>query len=64
MTPIPLLAQGDFFARASAAHLLIHKKRGWVVLHNPASITSKALPDSPGRAARKLAGMELFSEWD
>jgi hypothetical protein len=32
------------------------KKRGWTIQHRPASITSKALLDSPGRATRKPAG--------
>jgi hypothetical protein len=34
------------------------KKRGWTIQHHPASNASKALPDSPGRAARKPAGNE------
>jgi len=32
------------------------EKRGWTIQHHPASNASKALPDSPGRAARKPAG--------
>jgi hypothetical protein len=31
------------------------KKRGWTIQHHPTSNPSKALPDSPGRAARKLS---------
>jgi hypothetical protein len=34
------------------------KKRGWTIQHHPASNASKALLDSPGRAARKPAGNE------
>jgi hypothetical protein len=35
------------------------KKRGWTIQHRPTSNPSKALPDSPGRAARKPAGKKL-----
>lgn len=35
------------------------KKRGWTIQHRPASITSNALLDSPGRATRKPAGTKL-----
>jgi putative SOS response-associated peptidase YedK len=35
------------------------KKRGWTIQHRPTSNPSKALPDSPGRAARKPAGKKI-----
>jgi hypothetical protein len=37
----------------------VKKKRGWTIQHRPTSNPSKALPDSPGRAARKPAGKKL-----
>jgi hypothetical protein len=37
----------------------MRKKRGWTIQHRPTSNPSKALPDSPGRAARKPAGKKL-----
>jgi len=37
------------------------KKRGWTTQHRPTSNPSKALPDSPGRAARKPAEKEALS---
>jgi hypothetical protein len=38
---------------------VVREKRGWTIQHRPTSNPSKALPDSPGRAARKPAGMKL-----
>jgi len=59
---IPLaLARGILFALQLAALLVRDKKRGWMIQHHPTSNPSKALPDSPGRAARKPAGKKLFS---
>jgi len=43
----------------ASCYLLRRKKRGWTIQHRPTSNPSKALPDSPGRAARKPAGKKL-----
>jgi hypothetical protein len=68
---LPLVrARGFLFcAVAFAAFCGDAKKRGWTIQHRPTSNPSKALPDSPGRAARKpagkkasvLAGLKRFS---
>lgn len=57
---VPLVAgKGNSFLHVAFAHSAARKKRGWTIQHRPTSNPSKALPDSPGRAARKLAGKKL-----
>ena len=57
----PLLRQGDSCLRLEQARRSVHnrdEKTRLNDLHRPASNASKALLDSPGRAARKPAGNE------
>src|ERR1051326_324536 len=44
---------------STATYSINTKKRGWTIQHHPTSNPSKALPDSPGRAARKPAGKKI-----
>jgi hypothetical protein len=54
-----LADKGILFGLASATFGgSAQKKRGWTIQHHPTSNPSKALPDSPGRAARKPAEKE------
>jgi hypothetical protein len=50
-----MAGKGFAFAFLAYAVVAVREKRGWTIQHRPASNPSKALPDSPGRAARKLA---------
>jgi hypothetical protein len=51
--------KGFAFAFFAYAVVAVLEKRGWTIQHRPTSNPSKALPDSPGRAARKPAEMKL-----
>jgi hypothetical protein len=56
----PCCGQGDFLCTVlGVLPGRWAKKRGWTIQHRPTSNPSKALPDSPGRAARKPAGKKL-----
>ena len=59
---IPLTTErGNLFASQGCGfrQFETNKKRGWTIQDRPTSNPSKALPDSPGRAARKPAGKKL-----